>query len=466
MTEDLAWLSAGHLLEFYRRGDVSPVEATRAALDRIAAHNEALNAFCLVDEDAALDAARRSEERWSRAEPAGRLDGVPVSIKDIVLTRGWPTLRGSTLSDPDQAWEEDAPCIARLREHNAVLLGKTTTPEFGWKGVTDSPLTGISRNPWDLDKTPGGSSGGSAAALAAGMGALSIGSDGGGSIRIPSSFSGVVGIKANFGRVPVYPASPFGTLSHVGPMARSVEDLALMLSVLSEPDARDWFALPSAASDFSAELNDGVAGLRIGFSADLGGARVDPEVADVVAKAAAVFETLGARVEAVDLSARETGAIFKTLWYVGARRVVQGFTVEQQERLDPGLRIIAAQGEDYDLNAYLDAVGARTAFGMRMNAFHERYDLLLTPTMPTPAFAVGRDQPIGSNGEEWVDWSPFTYPFNLTGQPALSIPCGATATGLPVGLQIVGRNFDEAGVLRAARAYEASGACALGEPVL
>lgn len=466
MTEDLAWLSARRLLELYRQGKASPVEAARAALDRIEAHNDALNAFCLVDEDAALDAARRSEERWNRAEPAGRLDGVPVSIKDIVFTRGWPTLRGTTLIDPDQAWDEDAPCVARLREHNAVFLGKTTTPEFGWKGVTDSPLTGISRNPWGLDKTPGGSSGGSAAALAAGMGALSIGTDGGGSIRIPSSFSGVVGIKANFGRVPVYPASPFGTLSHVGPMARSVEDLALMLSVLSEPDARDCFSLPSEACDFEVGLGDGVAGLRIGFSADLGGARVDSEIASLVAAAAAVFETLGARVEAVDLSARETGAIFKTLWYVGARRVVQSFTAEQQERLDPGLRVIAEEGGGYDLTAYLDAVGARTAFGMRMNAFHENYDLLLTPTMPTPAFAAGRDQPIGPNGEEWVDWSPFTYPFNLTGQPALSIPCGVTTTGLPVGLQIVGRNFDEAGVLRAARAYEAVGACVLGRPAL
>lgn len=466
MAEDLAWLSAGRLLELYRSGVASPVEATRAALDRIAAHNDALNAFCLVDEDAALKTARQSEERWQRGEPSGRLDGVPVSIKDIVLTRGWPTLRGSRLTDPDQAWDEDAPCVARLREHNAVLLGKTTTPEFGWKGVTDSPLTGISRNPWDLDTTPGGSSGGSAAALAAGMGALSIGSDGGGSIRIPSSFSGVVGIKANFGRVPVYPASPFGTLSHVGPMARNVEDLALMLTVLSEPDARDWFALPPRAGDFGAGLGDGVAGLRLGFSADLGGSRVDPEVAAAVAGAARVFETLGARVEAVDLSARETGAIFKVLWYVGARRVVGGFTPDQQERLDPGLRVIAAEGEGYDIDAYLDAAQARTAFGMRMNAFHERYDLLLTPTMPTPAFPVGRDQPIGPNGEEWVDWSPFTYPFNLTGQPALSIPCGATAAGLPIGLQIVGRNFDEAGVLRAARAYEASGACALGRPAL
>ena len=336
MTEDLAWLSAGRLLELYGHGGVSPVEVTRAVLDRIAAHNDALNAFCLVDEDGALEAARRSEERWHRAEPAGRLDGVPVSIKDIVLTQGWPTLRGSTVIDPDQSWDEDAPCVARLREHNAVLLGKTTTPEFGWKGVTDSPLTGISRNPWALDKTPGGSSGGSAAALAAGMGPLSIGSDGGGSVRIPSSFSGVVGIKANFGRVPVYPASPFGTLSHVGPMARSVDDLVLMLTVLSESDARDWFALPPEAGDFGGGLDDGVAGLRIGFSADLGGARVDPEVAVAVARAAAVFETLGAQVEAVDLSARETAAVFKTLWYVGARRVVQGFTPEQQERPGPG----------------------------------------------------------------------------------------------------------------------------------
>ena len=237
MSDDLAFLPATGLIAAYADKRISPVEATQAALDRIDAHNERLNAFCLVDREGALAAARRSEARWARGEPAGLVDGVPVSVKDLVLTRGWPTLRGSKTIDPDQAWDEDAPAVARLREHGAVLLGKTTTCEFGWKGVTDSPLTGVTRNPWDPECTPGGSSGGSAAAVAAGMGPLAIGTDGGGSVRIPCSFSGLVGLKPSFGRVPIYPPSVFGTLSHLGPIARTVPYAALMLS------AMDWLQL-------------------------------------------------------------------------------------------------------------------------------------------------------------------------------------------------------------------------------
>ncbi|MCS6855984.1 MAG: amidase family protein, partial [Elioraea sp.] len=203
-----------------------------------------LNAFCLVAWRTALAAARESERRWMKGEPQGLLDGVPVSIKDLVLTRGWPTLRGSKTIDPKGPWKDDAPCVARLREHGAVLIGKTTTPEFGWKGVTDSPLTGVTRNPWDPRLTPGGSSGGAAAALAAGMGPLAIGTDGGGSIRIPCAFTGVFGLKPSFGRVPAWPLSPMGTVAHVGPMTRSVADAALMMNVIALPDTRDWHALP------------------------------------------------------------------------------------------------------------------------------------------------------------------------------------------------------------------------------
>ncbi|MCH8926013.1 MAG: hypothetical protein IH924_07745, partial [Proteobacteria bacterium] len=216
MTDDIARLSAGELIAGYRDGSLSPVEATRAALARIEKHDPALNAFRLVDAESALEEARKSEERWRIKAPRGRVDGVPTSIKDLLLTKGWSTPRGSKTVDQDQPWEEDAPCVARLREHGAVLLGKTTTPEFGWKGLTDSPLTGITRNPWNPERTPGGSSGGAAVAVATGMGALAIGTDGGGSIRIPAGFTGVFGFKASGGQVPAYPPSPFGTLAHVG----------------------------------------------------------------------------------------------------------------------------------------------------------------------------------------------------------------------------------------------------------
>ncbi|HEX6318254.1 MAG TPA: amidase family protein, partial [Burkholderiales bacterium] len=245
--------TAAELLDGYRRHEFSPLEVARAVLGRIEALNPKFNAFCLVSQEVEKE-AKASESRWLAGQPRGLLDGVPVSIKDLLLTRGWPTLRGSKAVDPNGPWNDDAPAVARLREHGAVLLGKTTTPEFGWKGVTDSALTGITRNPWDKSKTPGGSSGGAAAALASGMGPLAVGTDGGGSIRIPCSFTGLFGLKPSFGRVPAWPLSPFGTVAHVGPMARSVGDAALMLNVLAQPDARDWHALPYEPQDWRTSL--------------------------------------------------------------------------------------------------------------------------------------------------------------------------------------------------------------------
>src|SRR6266851_5492808 len=305
---ELGFMTASALLDAYRRKTLSPVEATKAALSRLDRLEPKLNAFVLVDAEGALAAARESEARWARGTPKGLVDGVPTTIKDIVLTKGWPTLRGSLLSKRDQPWDEDAPAVARLREHGAVFLGKTTTPEFGWKALGDSPLTGITRNPWNLAHTPGGSSAGAAAALAAGIGALAIGTDGGGSIRIPAAFCGISGIKATFGRVPAYPASAMGLLSNVGPMARTVADAALMLSVLAGADVRDPYRLPrreqdyrdGREKDYRDGLSDGVKGLRIAVSRDLGYAKVDPEIAAAFDKAAATFRDLGAEVEVKD----------------------------------------------------------------------------------------------------------------------------------------------------------------------
>src|SRR5579883_3373578 len=227
---DIAFLSATELVEAYRRKSLSPVEVTKAILARIDRLEPKINAFVMVAHESALAEARASEARWMKGAPMGLVDGVPTTVKDILLTKGWPTLRGSTLIKRDQPWEEDAPTVARLREHGAVLLGKTTTPEFGWKAIGDSPLTGVTRNPWNLAHTPGGSSAGAAAAVAAGIAPLAVGTDGGGSIRIPGSFSGIFGIKPTFGRVPAYPPSYFGTVAHVGPMTRTVSDAALMLT--------------------------------------------------------------------------------------------------------------------------------------------------------------------------------------------------------------------------------------------
>jgi aspartyl-tRNA(Asn)/glutamyl-tRNA(Gln) amidotransferase subunit A len=453
---DLVSLSAADLVRLFRDKRVSPVDATRAVLQQIDRLNPALNAFCLVAADEALAQARESEARWMRGGPMGPLDGVPVSIKDLLLTNGWPTRRGSKTIDPAGPWTDDAPAVARLRESGAVLLGKTTTPEFGWKGVTDSPLTGVTRNPWNPAKTPGGSSGGGAAAVAAGMGPLTIGTDGGGSIRIPCSFTGLFGLKPTFGRVPAWPLSPFGTVAHVGPMTRTVEDAALFMNVLTRPDARDWLALPADPRDYRDGLDEGVRGWRVAYSPNLGDAEVDPEIARLVERAARRFAELGAEVEEASPSLGGVQEIFRCHWFAGAAQLLKGFTPAQKALMDAGLLEVAEQGARIGLLDLMEAMQRRGAIGIEMSRFHERYDLLLTPTLPLAAFEAGREVGDVLKARRWTDWTPFTYPFNLTQQPAASVPCGLTGEGLPAGLQIVGSRYADARVLRAARAFEAA----------
>ena len=462
--DDLADLSATELLSAYNAKTVSPVQATTAALDRIRRLDGEVNAFCLVDEDAALIQARESEARWFADAPIGPLDGVPTSIKDLLLTRGWPTLRGSRLIEKNQEWNEDAPAVARLREAGAVLLGKTTSPEFGWKGVTDNPLTGDTGNAWDPTKTSGGSSGGSASAVALGMGQLSVGTDGGGSVRIPAAFSGIIGLKPTYGAVPIYPTSPFGTLAHVGPMTRTVDDAALMMDVLSRFDSRDWSALNHPDSSFITGLHDGIAGLRIAYSRDLGYVKVDPDIASAVDTAVRVLVDLGAIVEEVDPGFSDPIEAYHTLWFAGAGKVIQGYDRDRWNELDPGLLEVAMAGQKTTAMEFLAANQVRADLGLRMGALHEKYDVLVTPTLPIAAFDIGLEVPAGSGMARWAEWTPFTYPFNLTQQPAVSIPCGLTSTGLPVGLQLIGPRHGDALVLRAAAAY--TDAAPFGRPRL
>lgn len=454
LSDDPALWPATVLLDAYRRRTMSPVEATQLALKRIADADKALNALCLVDAEGALAAARESEARWAKGAPQGLLDGVPVTIKDLMLTRGWPTLRGSRNIRREQAWEEDAPAVARLRENNVVILGKTTSPEFGWKALGDSPLTGITRNPWNTDRTPGGSSAGAAVAAAAGMGALHTGTDAGGSIRIPASFTGIFGHKPTYGRVPQYPPSPFALVAHAGPMTRTVADAALMLTVMAGADDRDAHALPHERRDFSVGLEDGVKGMRIAFSPRLGYAKVDPEVASAVAAAARVFAELGANVEEADPGFESPRDAFFVLWAAGGAKIVASYHPRDHAAMDPGLVAMAKVGEHFSARDYLDAEAIRAALVLRMNKFHRKYDLLLTPTVAVPALPVGQDLNDPATEKHWIDWTPFSYPFNMTRQPAASVPCGLTKGGLPIGLQIVGRLNDDERVLRAARAFE------------
>lgn len=449
---------ATELIAGYRDRSISPVEATRAALEAIAAHDGAVNAFVLVDAEGALAAAAQSEARWHAGAPLGPGDGVPTSIKDVFLTKGWPTRRGSALIDPAGPWEEDSPCVARLRETGAVFLGKTTSPEYAWKGVTDSLAFGATGNPWDPALTAGGSSGGSAAAVGLGMGCWSMGTDGGGSVRIPAGFTGTVALKPTFGLIPHYPASPFGTLAHSGPMTRTVRDTAALMDVVTGHDARDWSAMPTPTRSFRHGLDDGIAGLRVAFSPNLGFVRNHPDVDAAVRAAVDVLERAGAHVEQADPGFADPVEAFHVLWFSGEAKVLQshGDLAALAGRADPGLLRTATRGATYSASDYLDATATRMQLGQLMGRFHERYDVLVTPTLPLPAFPVGRDVPDGSASPDWTSWTPYTYPFNMTQQPALSVPCGFTGTGLPVGLQIIGARHADALVLRVGQAYQSA----------
>jgi aspartyl-tRNA(Asn)/glutamyl-tRNA(Gln) amidotransferase subunit A len=448
-------MTAAELSAAYAAKRLSPVEAAETLLRRIEALDPKINAFCLIDRETAGAQARAAEARWRKGAPLSSLDGVPMAVKDILLTKGWPTLRGSRTVDPKGPWNEDAPTVARLKEGGAVLLGKTTTPEFGWKASTDSLLTGVTRNPWNTQKTPGGSSGGSAAAIAARLVPLALGTDGGGSIRIPCSLSGLCGLKPSFGRVAAYPLSPFGTVAHVGPMARTVADLALMMNLLAKPDVRDWHNLPDDAKDYTNELETGLRGKRVAFSLTLGGKpKIVPEVETLVKAAAKRLESLGVHVEAADPPMAEAGEIFRTLWWAGAGFALGAMPEEKKALLEPALRQIAEEGAKISLRDYLNATAARGALGSRMRVWMQNYDFIVTPTVATAAFDTGRLHPDNGEGQAWLDWTPFSYPFNLTQQPAASVPCGFTKDGLPVGLQIVGKMYDDVGVLVAVRAYE------------
>jgi len=460
MADDIAFLPATRLIDLYRTKELSPVDAMCETLARLERYEGAINGFVLYDPDSAMAAARASEARWRRGEPQGLLDGVPVAIKDTQLTRGWPRLLGSRTIDPNQPWAEDAPSTARLRAHGAAFFGKTTTPEFGWKGATDSPLTGITRNPWDLERTPGGSSGGSAAALAAGICALALGTDAGGSIRIPASFSGVFGLKPTFGKVAVYPPSAFGDVAHVGPMTRTVDDAALMLDAMKGPDSRDWYSLPDDGIDYRVEVRRGsVTGKRVALSPTLGYHEPAPAVRAAVERAGAVFAELGAIVEPADPFSESPMPIFQTLALGGFWALLRAQTPQQVAVMDPALVEMCRRGEQVTQEDYVAAIGKRVALGQRLRQFFDRYDLLLSPTMPcVAAYAEPREGDTPNAGNSW-NWVVYTYPFNLTKNPSASIPCG-TDGGLPIGLMVTGPLFDDLGVLQACRAYEAAAGAA------
>ena len=439
----------------YADGSLSPVEVTEAALARAEAVQAAHNAFTEIDHDGAMVQAEAAAARWRQGSPASPIDGVPTTIKDIVWVAGH-TIRYGSNSQPVTP-PHDAPSVARLRAAGAVLLGLTTTPEFGWKAVTDSPYSGVTTNPWNPALTPGGSSGGAAAAAAAGAGVLHLGTDGGGSIRIPASFTGIFGIKPSFGRVAAYPPSPFGTVAHVGPMARSVADAAAMLAVMAGPDPLDWTQAPGTMPALERAPFD-FAGKRIGYWSDPPRGSVDRAVQATVDEAVAALQAAGAIIEPITLPDHaQLFEIFAGHWLVGAAARVALLPPAARDGLDPGLLEASATGSAMAVLDHVRATHARVAFGRAMDALLQTFDLVVSPATAIPAFAAGHEVPPGSGLGRWTEWAGFSYPINLSQQPACSIPCGLTEDGRPVGLQLVGPRGDDARVLAAAAAFAALG---------
>ena len=449
------WLSASELSKLLTRGEASPVDIVDAMLKRASELQPHLNAFVLIDADGARAAARAAESRWQKGQPLSPFDGIPTTIKDTTNVKGWPTRYGSHSTDETPA-NENAAVTDRFLAAGMILLGKTTTPEFGWKALTDSPLQGTTRSPWNLAHSPGGSSGGASALTAAGVNPFNHGNDGGGSIRIPASHTGLVGLKPSYGRIPQFPAdAPFADVISQGVLARTVLDTAMALNITAGPDPRDWRSLPADARDYTVGLDAGVRGWKIGLSLDLGHVKADPEVRELVAAAAKRFEELGAHVEEVGPMFEPLQQHFEPLWIGGFATRFRQIPTQLHGKLDPGLRALAEKGLAITLADYARAFEARSKLARDLALWHRKYDLLLAPVAPT----AGPPVETLYNSEafpRWTKGAPYTWPCNLTGQPAASMPAGLTRAGLPVGLQIIGAPRADEVVLRAMRAYESA----------
>lgn len=455
--DELVWASALELAAMVREKRVSPVELVRAILARIDRLNPRLNGFCLLARDVASAAAREAEIAVMKREPIGLLHGVPFSVKDVLYTRGITTTGGSRMFE-EIVPEEDAIPVSRLRASGGVLLGKTNTSEFGHKAVTSNPLFGVTRNPWDPTMTPGGSSGGAAVAVATGQGPVALGTDGGGSVRIPAAFCHVYGFKPSYGRIPNHIGFPgWDHFGHVGPITRTVRDAAAVLDVVAGFDERDRESLPTLPGSFLEACDEPVKGLHVAWSPDLGYARVDPQVLELCEAAAAQFEALGCHVEVVSGGWDDPETAFSTMVAAQFHAAWTDRLPEAESLMDPTLLKFIQRGASVSTRDYLLAYGGLQGLWNDVRTFLDRFDLLLTPTVGVPPFPVAGPPPRTIAGEpvSVLGWMPFTFLFNMTGQPAASVPAGFTEAGLPVGLQIVGRRHADRAVLAASAAYEA-----------
>ena len=449
-----------------RKRELSATEVTEAVLGRMDKLEPHIHAFCTRTPELARKTAAEIDKKIKAGEDPGPLAGVPVGIKDLVCTEGVVTASGS-FAYKDFVPDEDDVVVERLKQAGTVIIGKTNVPEFGYSGVGHNPVFETTRNPWNLELTPGGSSAGSGAAVAAGVGPFAIGSDGGGSVRIPSAHSGIVGVKASMGRVPLYPGtkderypgvSSWESLEHIGPMSRTVADSALMLSVISGPDSRDRYSLPKADFDWMGVLKGGIKGLKVAYSPDWGYAPVDPEVRRVVGEAVKVFERdLGCIVEEAHPGFEDPyGAFWAIVAMETDLRGMREIVAKHGHHMTPHLVDFIMR--PWTAEDFTSALMTRKAVVNKMWRFMRKYDLLLTPTLAVPPFAVHIQGPEKIDGQivHPFRWLNFTFPLNFTGQPAASVPAGFTKDHLPVGLQIIGRHLDDPTVLRAAAAFESA----------
>ena len=453
---EICYLSVAEMVKAIKTKRLSPVEIMEAVLNRIERINPKINAYCTVVAESAMKQAEQAEAMVTRGEKLGPLHGVPVSIKDLIFTAGIRTTAGSRIYR-DFIPQQDAIAVERLKAAGAIIIGKTNTAEFGWVAITDNELFGLTRNPWNLERTPGGSSGGAAASVASGIGPVAMGSDGGGSIRIPGSFCGVFGFKPSFGRVPQSSEFPgWETLGHTGPLTRTVEDAALTMEVIAGRDDRDPTSLPETGLRYLPFPAPDLKGLRIAWSPDLGYVTVDPQVRQITEAAVKTFSALGAAVEVATPAAGNQENAFSTIVSARMAAVFEGKMGEWGELMAPALVRFIQRSSGISATEYIKACFEQRRYWQGTMPFFEKYDLLLTPTAAVPPFEHGIMGPreIAGGKVGPLEWMAFTYPFNMTGQPAASIPCGWTDDGLPIGLQIIGRRFDDATVLKAANAFE------------
>lgn len=458
--EKISFMSAYEMFEAIKRQELTSQEITEIFIERIENINPMINAYCTTTFELARQMAKDADNKVKKGEKLGLLNGIPTSIKDETLIKGVRTTFGSKLLE-NYVPKDDEIVVKRLKHSGIVLLGKTNTPPFGFKATTDNLIFGQTKNPWRLDKTPGGSSGGAAAAVGSGLSPLALGSDGGGSIRIPSSFCGVYGLKPNYGRIPHTVLSSngyLGTLVHKGPIVRYVKDAAMMLDVMIGPDSSDRNSLPNQNIKYLDMLNDKPENLNIAYSFDLGNTKaLDSEVEKTVFNSIQKFLEFNWSIDKVNIDIKDAESVIKIFWTTGFAYPLKQLLPKWQNKLDPDLVAGINLGLTYSVEDIKTAELKREIIFAEINKVFKDYDLLITPTLPCTAFELNKLYPDQINGVKISDidaWIPYTYPLNLTGHPAASIPCGWSHEGLPIGMQIIGPRFDEVTILQASKAFE------------